>query len=309
MSLLLLHSEYVVYSALCTGLFWQQSAGIGHDLGHSSVAAVRTTNIFIGCLLSSITGLSSSWWRHSHFQHHIHTNVKREDPDIIHAPIFSVSEKLFQPFKHNFLDKYIQFESLALVRVQHLLMYPVMSVARLNLYAQSAAFLLNPPHPATPIIQMERCGMCLFWSMLMSLYFSIGAWRWCIYFTVSHVISGITHVQIIISHWACAITDSKEHMDHYMHTLTTTTDIETWPSNDWFHIGLQYQVAHHMFPRLPRYRLRAATDLIRAICARHELPYTQRSFYTLNCELFSHMRHVALITRGIDMVRVQHYAH
>lgn len=40
---------------------------------------------------------------------------------------------------------------------------------------------------------------------------------------------------------------------------------------DWFHGGLQFQVEHHLWPRLPRHNLRRARDLVKAFCTEHKV--------------------------------------
>ena len=52
--------------------------------------------------------------------------------------------------------------------------------------------------------------------------------------------------------------------------------------DDWVHGGLQYQVIHHLFPRLPRHNLRAARHRVRELCAKHGLKYHCYSFYECN---------------------------
>lgn len=42
--------------------------------------------------------------------------------------------------------------------------------------------------------------------------------------------------------------------------LATTMDVDCYPWLDWFHGGLQFQVVHHLFCRLPRHNLRYVRD-------------------------------------------------
>ncbi|KAM1177042.1 hypothetical protein ACFX13_016860 [Malus domestica] len=53
---------------------------------------------------------------------------------------------------------------------------------------------------------------------------------------------------------------------------------------DWFHGGLQFQIEHHLFPRLPlpRGNLRKIAPLVKALCEKHNLPYTSVLFYKAN---------------------------
>lgn len=50
---------------------------------------------------------------------------------------------------------------------------------------------------------------------------------------------------------------------------TLNIDCPTWL--DWFHGGLQFQVEHHLWPRLPRHNLRRARDLVQAFCHAHKV--------------------------------------
>ena len=50
--------------------------------------------------------------------------------------------------------------------------------------------------------------------------------------------------------------------------LRTTMNVATHPLLDWVHIGLQFQVEHHLFPRLPRHNLRKARALVKNVVPR-----------------------------------------
>ena len=52
---------------------------------------------------------------------------------------------------------------------------------------------------------------------------------------------------------------------------TLNVDCPTWM--DWFHGGLQFQSEHHLFPKIPRHNLRAASKYIRAFAKDNDLPY------------------------------------
>merc|ERR1712146_154973 len=52
----------------------------------------------------------------------------------------------------------------------------------------------------------------------------------------------------------------------------STADIICSPYVDWFHGGLQFQITHHLFPRLPSFRLREATPEVYAMLRAHKCP-------------------------------------
>ena len=100
----------------------------------------------------------------------------------------------------------------------------------------------------------------------------------------------------------------ENRVDHFLHTLQTTYDIDCMRSMDWFHLGLQFQVAHHMFPRLPRCHLRQATSAIREICAKHHLMYNSMTFTDLNVLLWKKMKTVANSMDHIPCAEKKHFA-
>ena len=69
---------------------------------------------------------------------------------------------------------------------------------------------------------------------------------------VSHAVSGILHVQIVLSHWSMETYKGSPYTssdtEWYKMQLRTTMNVWTPPLLDWVHIGLQFQVEHHLFP-------------------------------------------------------------
>ncbi|OLP98308.1 Delta(8)-fatty-acid desaturase 2 [Symbiodinium microadriaticum] len=56
--------------------------------------------------------------------------------------------------------------------------------------------------------------------------------------------------------------------------------LPTWSETlDWVHIGLQFQIEHHLFPRLPRHNLREARTLVKEVCKKHNIRYHEPGFF------------------------------
>ena len=123
---------------------------------------------------------------------------------------------------------------------------------------------------------------------------------------VSHAVAGILHVQIVLSHWALETYFGKPYGndDWYLTALKTSQDIRTPAFLDWMHIGLQFQTAHHMFPRLPRHNLRIAQTMCKKVARAHFAdksadlfkrsdPYCEQSFARANVELWRVLKQTA----------------
>jgi len=297
------------------GIFWQQIAFIGHDLGHNSVTRCRTTDTYLAIVIANLlTGISAGWWKRSHNLHHIVTNSAEHDPDIQHLPIFAADRVyLEKPIYSTFLECYLPFGNSAhfLVKFQHLLYYPVMAFARFNLYAQSMlhATATGPYRSSSNEVFFRRDLQFLtlvgFWTWLIILTMQLPTWTSRIaFFIFSHNIAGILHVQIILSHYYMpvysGITYDNSENGFIVTQLNHSTDIDCPTWMDWFHGGLQFQVEHHVWPKLPRHNLRTVKPILQAFCKQHGLQYHQATFYQANYLLLRQLKDTAKLTRSFN---------
>jgi fatty acid desaturase len=65
-----------------------------------------------------------------------------------------------------------------------------------------------------------------------------------------------------------------EHQHHdWLHQLETTRNLELPRVISFFFIGLDYQVEHHLFPKIPHANLPRAAEITAAWCKRHGVIY------------------------------------
>lgn len=75
--------------------------------------------------------------------------------------------------------------------------------------------------------------------------------------------------------------------------LRTTTDIDCPPWLDFFHGGLQFQVIHHLFPRIPRHSLRRTQVLVQEFCIEAGIPYALYGFVNGNQHVLGRLTEVS----------------
>jgi delta8-fatty-acid desaturase len=283
-------SDSALGAGLLLAAFWQQAALLAHDAGHNALTHRRGMDRAVGTVLASaLGGLSLGWWKDSHHVHHLVTNEPAHDPDIQHAPFLAVSGRLVDG---TLTSSYYPGRVLEaggapgrfLLSVQHHTYYLICALGRLGLYTLSYRHLArcclalagsksSPPSNFRPASAADRgwlaaelAGIGLFWWWYASAVFSLGP----AFVAASHLGCVVLHLQITLSHFGMP-TEAPPKDSFLARGLRTTTDVE-WPAClDWMYGGLQFQVAHHLFPRLPRSNLRAATALLVDTLRRHGL--------------------------------------
>ncbi|KAK4274575.1 hypothetical protein QN277_017774 [Acacia crassicarpa] len=285
------------------GFLWIQSGWIGHDSGHYQVMTSKGFNRFAQTLTGNcLAGISIAWWKWNHNAHHIACNSLDFDPDLQHLPLFAVSSKLFDSLVSHFNDRKLNFDSVArfLVSYQHWTFYPVMCFARLNLFAQSFIFFLSKRK--VPNRGQEILGLLVFWIWYPLLVSYLPNWGERIMFVIaSCCVSGIQHVQFCLNHFSSSVYVGPPSSNDWFEKQTCgTLDLKCSPWMDWFHGGLQFQVEHHLFPRLPRCHLRKISPLVKELCKRHNLPYNCVSFWKANALTIQTLRDAAMEARNLS---------
>ncbi|KAK9862807.1 hypothetical protein WJX84_011685, partial [Apatococcus fuscideae] len=116
---------------------------------------------------------------------------------------------------------------------------------------------------------------------------------------LSHAAFFILHLQICLSHFAAPTFLGTPQAEEGWLALQVQGTIN-WscpPWLDWLHGGLQFQIEHHLFPRMPRHNLRKASPHVQALCQELGLPYHMPSFFGAIQETFVRLRKTALLAR------------
>jgi len=301
------------WSLSVLALFFQQAAFVGHDSAHNGITHHRNTDIMIGMVVGPLlTGISTAWWKRSHNAHHVVTNSVSHDPDIQHVPFFAITPDLFKKgaiwsYYHR---RVFHFDAAAkfLLSHQHILYYPVMSFARWNLYVQSWLLLLD--FKTKTDFRMFEIGCLLtFWGWLSYVVSFLPTWQLRVMWLVgSHMLAGILHVQITISHFSMPTYTGPTfpgvaHGEEFLRQqLFTAMDLDSGPRNNWFYGGLQWQVVHHIFPRVPRHNLPEVKRRLQKMCKKHGLVYKSMGWWAGNREIVDTLYKAALVARKQKVV-------
>jgi delta8-fatty-acid desaturase len=301
--LYLFKSGWIIASAVPLACFWHQLTFTVHDAAHMGITHDFTTDSTIAMFIASyLGGLSAGWWKRSHNIHHVVTNDPEHDPDIQYIPIFAVTHRFFKSYTSTYYDRLMEYDAVAkvLVRIQHYTYYPIMAVARFNLYRLSWEYLLSgkapKKGPAWWFRYFEIVGVCFFltWYAYGIVYKSIPDNLSRFWFVlITHALTSPLHVQITLSHFAMSTADLGVHESFPQKMLRTTMDVDCPQWLDFFHGGLQFQAIHHLYPRIPRHNLRKTQKLVQEFCNEVDIPYALYGFVDGNKQVVGRLADVA----------------
>lgn len=291
--------KHITGSAVIMALFWQQLAFVAHDIGHNGVTHNMAIDNKIGVVIGNfLTGISMGWWKHSHYIHHVVPNDPSKDPDIQLFPFIAASGQFFKdgPLYSTYHKRYLLVDAVAkvLMPIQHYMFYIILLFGRFNLFSNSFIFLNTVPN--VPNWHLECFGILTYWIWFSKLMSIMPEWKmiaW--YVSVSHVLTFILHIQIMLSHYSMEVgTAYYENEEAFIETqLRATLDIKCPTYMDWFHGGLQFQAIHHLFPRLPRHNLRVIQPRVVALCKKFDIPYSTLPFFDANWVVVDTLKQVA----------------
>ncbi|HEY5926531.1 MAG TPA: acyl-CoA desaturase [Kofleriaceae bacterium] len=268
-----------IAAVLCTSI-----SMLGHEGSHRSFSASPTRNAIL-CYLTFplFGGLGALYWRNKHDRlHHGHPNVEGVDPDIRPFP-FSSSRGDHQRagiktrwFQRNF---------------QRHLFWPMSTLMALGMRRSSILYLLSYPNKREGAWWAEVACMTVHytsWLVIPSI-----VWGPLVGFAVYAAIWGLVGVFLALvfapAHMGLPIVEDQNH--DWLHQLETTRNLELPRVVSFFFIGLDYQVEHHLFPKIPHANLPRAAAITAAWCKRHNVTYQTMPYLDALADAVSFMKH------------------
>lgn len=278
-----------------------------HDAGHRGITGNFITDTLIGAFIADFCcGLSIGWWKSSHNVHHLITNMPEHDPDIQNIPLFSTSPTYMKSILSSFYNFQFVWDAACdvIVPYQKYLYYPVMALARFNLYFLSWLHLCSPRAAQLGAAwwtrPVEIVFMCCYWYLFgyLLVWVTLPTWPIRIGFVlISHLVTMVLHVQITLSHWGMPTSDLGPTESFPQRQMRTTMDVDCPPWLDWFHGGLQFQAVHHLFPRVPRHNLRRGQELVREFSSKTGVKYHCYGFVEGNKVVISRLEQISQMVK------------
>ena len=281
----------VFLSALLGFVLASIGFNIMHDACHGSYSSRKWINNTLGLTLNALGGNAFIWKFKHNIIHHTYTNVDGIDDDIAKSPLIRqcASQKWVPAhrFQHFYVVLVYAISSFAWVFIMDFNKYFTQKVYRTELQAMS-----RNEHM---IFWMSKVMYILFY-IIVPVYF-VGWQAWAIGFTSMHVVMGLTLAIVfqlahVVEHteFELAETDSTTIDNEWaIHQVKTTANFA--PRHrliSWFVGGLNYQVEHHLFPRISHIHYPALSNIVKDACNRYNVPYNE--YGTMSAAVVSHFR-------------------
>jgi len=275
----------LLLGGITVAFFWQQCGWLAHDFLHHQVFKNRMWNNTAGYVVGNIfQGFSVAWWKAKHNLHHAVPNVAGFDPDIDTMPFLAWSEKMF--------DGNLVGLPKVMVRHQHLFYFPLLSVARLSWAIQSVLYAFKRADAKK--IEVFTLMLHYLWYGAIMFYF-MNVWQSLFFIFVTQCATGLLLAMAFsLNHNGMDVLDSGSQgsVDFPKLQVITGRDVQGGGLVSWFMGGLDLQIEHHLFPRIPRHKLPSAKKVIRGFCEDNSLEYHQTGFWEGTRELLSRLRTV-----------------
>ena len=294
----------IISGILISGTLGFILASIGfnimHDACHGAYSSKPWVNNMMGLTLNLLGGNAFIWKFKHNIIHHTYTNIDGVDDDIAKSPVMRQCESQKWVKAHRFQHIYV------------VLLYAVSSFAWVSMMDFMKYFKRKVNN--TNLQKMDRTEHIIFWlSKALYLVFYViipvhfvGWSAWAIGFTSMHIMMGLTLALVFqLAHvvedaefiFAPGIEPQKIEEEWAIHQVKTTANFA--PHNKlvgWFVGGLNYQIEHHLFPKVSHVHYPAIAGIVRKVCDKHKIHYNE--FNSMSAAIASHFRMMKSLGRN-----------
>lgn len=274
-------------------------AGIGfnvmHDGAHGSYSRKKWVNDMMGLSLNLMGGNSYIWKNKHNLNHHSFTNIEGMDDDIDIKPWIRTNKNQPRYFYHRFQHIYW----VVLYGVTYLLW----------VFVQDFRKYFSGKIADTKLKKMSTKDHVVFWVSKL-IYFTLfiilpivklGFLEMLIGYAVmsfvcGFIISVVFQLAHIVKDTVFPLPDegsNKIEQEWAIHQISTTANFSTKSKIiGWFTGGLNFQVEHHLFPKISHVHYPKISEFVKETCAKFNVQYIE--YPNLFSALRSHVAYLRL---------------
>jgi fatty acid desaturase len=116
----------------------------------------------------------------------------------------------------------------------------------------------------------------------------MGPWEGALFALIHQTMLGLYLGMVFApNHKGMDVLEDNHEISFLERQLVTTRNVAPGFLTDFMMGGLNYQVEHHLFPTVPRFRLNAVRRIVKPFCEKHNLFYYETSLWRSYVEMFS----------------------
>jgi linoleoyl-CoA desaturase len=285
--------------SLVTGLLLSLTLGLSlvsiafnvmHDACHGSYSSKKWVNELLSLTMNALGSNAFIWKVKHNVVHHTYTNIDGIDDDIAKSPVLRhcPSQKWVKAHRFQFLYMFVLYA-----------MSTILWVFLTDMVKYFSRRIIVTEMKFSPKEHL------IFWgSKLLYLFFYIAlpvalvGWsNWLIGYLVVNATMGLTlslvfQLAHVVEKTAFEEAGDKPRQidsEWALHEIRTTANFA--PKNNlvsWYVGGLNYQIEHHLFPRVSHIHYQALSKIVHRHCQEAGLPY--HSYPTMRGAVLSHIK-------------------
>jgi linoleoyl-CoA desaturase len=270
-----------------------------HDGGHHSFSKHRLLNTAAAHFLNVLGGTAYFWQIKHNVNHHTYTNIEGMDSDIDVKPFMRLHEG--QPLRY-----YHRFQ-----HIYWFILYGISYVVWI-FYEDFQKYLsgrisANSPQKRLPLSQhlvfwFTKAVFVFFYIVLPILF--VGWMQWLIGFLVATFVCGVT-ISIVfqLAHVVegtqfFGVNERQDKPDWAIQQVRSTADFATGSRLlHWMLGGLNFQIEHHLFPRISHIHYPVVSKYVRQTCAEYGIVYNE--YRSMLAAFTSHLKHLYRLGRPL----------
>ena len=259
-----------------------------HDAGHRQMFEKGWKNNLVALITGdALLGMSYGWWVMKHNRHHASPNNLDADPDVNNLAIaYSRDQALERRGPLRMLAAYQAF-----------LFFPLLFLLGFSMHASSFTHLAGREARHRWIeLGVLVAHFTVYFGLLFWL---LGPWLALLVIVLHKAVGGFYMASVFApNHKGMPTVDATMELDFLRAQVLTARNVRANPLTDLWYGSLNYQIEHHLFPAMPRNRLRAAHRIVKEYCAEIGVPYYETSMWRSYRELLAFLHEVGRPLRG-----------
>ena len=261
-----------------------------HDACHGSFSTRNWVNYLFGLTNNFLGGNAFLWKLKHNIIHHTYTNIDGVDDDINNMPfIRQCTTQQWKPM-HRFQSAY---------------MFLLYGFTSLFMFFMDYVKYFSKKIHTTPLKEMDLKEHIVFWAgklffILFYIILPISLLGWSkgllglfiSQFTMGLTLAIVFQLAHVVEHAefeAAGVDPVKIENEWAIHQIKTTANFAfTNKMATWFLGGLNYQIEHHLFPRISHIHYPAISQIVRDTCVQFGLHYIY--FPSTRAAVLSHVR-------------------